>query len=71
MGQKGITSVVTCPVQKREVDVTYRKVGNWFNRKLDVLSCPAIKDSGGSCYRQCKSLLGRPPSWGGWYSHPS
>jgi hypothetical protein len=43
MGQKGITSVVTCPVQKREVDVTYRKVGNWFNRKLDVLSCPAIK----------------------------
>lgn len=62
MGQKIKTAVIECPVQEREVEVTYQVTGKWFNREYDVLSCPAINDNGGRCYRQCKSLLGRPSS---------
>lgn len=61
------TSVIECPVHKREVEVTYRVTRDGFNRQLDVLSCPAINDGGVSCYRQCKSLLGRPRSIGAGY----
>lgn len=67
MGQAIKTAVIKCPVHEREVEVKYRVTRNWFNRELDVLSCPAINDSGGSCYRQCKSLLGRPKDLGEGY----
>jgi hypothetical protein len=67
MGQKIKTRVIVCPLQKRAVEVTYTMLGPWYKRELDVLSCPAISDSGGNCYRQCKSLLTWNPGLGDSY----
>ena len=61
MREKIKTSVIKCPVKKRDVEVTYKITRNWFNRKLNILSCPAIEDNGGRCYQQCKSLLEMSP----------
>jgi hypothetical protein len=68
MGQVIKTRVIECPHRKREVEVKYSVIGNFFNRDVDVLSCPAINDGDGGCDRRCKSLLRRPPSLGEWYS---
>lgn len=68
MGQKIKSMVIQCPHQKREVDVIYKVFGNWFNREYKVLFCPAKKDSGGNCYRQCKSILASPPGLDKWHS---
>jgi hypothetical protein len=66
MGQKIKTMVIDCPLQKREVKVTYSVSGNWFNREYDVWLCPAINDVGGGCNRQCKSLLSWFPRLNEW-----
>ncbi len=68
MGLEIKTMVIKCPRQKRQVEVTYSVAGNWFNREFDVLSCPAINDWGGNCYRECKSQLARSTGLGEWYS---
>ena len=68
MGQVIKTRVIKCPHHKREVEVKYSVIGNWFNREVDVLSCPSINDGDESCDRQCKSLLWKPPSLGEWRS---
>jgi hypothetical protein len=57
MGQETKTMVIESPNQKRQVEVTFTVTGNWFNREYNVLSCPAISDWGGNCYRECKSQL--------------
>ena len=61
------TMVIECPLRKREVEVKYSVIGNWFNREVVVLSCPAINDYDRSCNRQCKSHLAMPPSLGEWH----
>ena len=68
MGPEIKTMVIECPRQHRKVEVTYAVAGNWFNREYDVLSCPAINDRGGNCYRECKSQLECSPRLGEWYS---
>ena len=50
------SKVIRCPVQKRPTEVTYKIIGNLFNRKFVIKSCPAISDRGG-CDRQCTSQL--------------
>jgi hypothetical protein len=67
MGSKLKTRVIQCPVQKRPVEVTYRVIGNWFNREYDIQSCPAMHDRG-SCDRPCKRLLTQSPIAREWYS---
>ena len=67
MGQEIKTRVIECPLRKREVEVKYSVIGNWFNREVVVLSCPAINDGDRSCDRQCKSHLATSPSLGKWY----
>jgi hypothetical protein len=68
MGRKINTMVVECPRQKRQVEVSYTVGGSWFNREYDVLSCPAIGDWGGSCYRECKLQLEWSARLGEWSS---
>lgn len=57
--------VIKCPLQNRLVEVTYRTIGNWFNREYVVETCPLMLESG--CDRQCKNLLSISPKsveWG-------
>ena len=56
MGSKTKTKVIQCPVQNRLAEVTYKVIGNWFNREYEIQSCPAMSDWGG-CDRQCKRQL--------------
>jgi hypothetical protein len=68
MGHVIKTTVIKCPHHNSEVEVKYSVIGNWFNREIDVQSCPSMNDGGGSCDRQCKSLLRKPQSIGEWRS---
>ena len=63
MGSK--TKVIECPVQKRQVEVTYKVLGSWLDRRYEVESCPAMYDWGG-CDRQCKNLLAISPRSSEW-----
>jgi hypothetical protein len=71
MAQKLKTMQLECPRQKRQVEVTYTVTGSWFDREYDVVSCPAINDFGGVCYRECKSYLQRLPGLGAGYFRQS
>ena len=42
MGSKTRNRIIQSPVQNRLFDVTYKIIGNWFNREYDIQSCPAI-----------------------------
>lgn len=66
MGSEIRTRVIQCPVQNRLVEVTYKVIGNWFNREYEVQSCPAMSDWGG-CDRQCKNKMAISPKSAEWY----
>lgn len=55
--QKLKTKLINCPKRNRQVEVTYAKTGGLFSRNYDIVSCPAMYDSGTGCNRDCKSLL--------------
>ena len=65
MKSKLKSRIIECPVQKRLVQVDYTTVGNWFNRKYEIKSCPAMSDWGG-CDRQCQPLLSIPARSAEW-----
>ena len=53
--------LVDCPSRKRGVEVTCAVSGRWFNRRYNVISCPAMYDAGPVCELRCKSQLGNRP----------
>ena len=57
MDAKLRTKVINCPDRGREVEVTYTVFGRWYAPTYDVVSCPAISDSGVGCGRRCRPLL--------------
>jgi hypothetical protein len=63
MASKFKKRVIICPQRKREVELTYEVLGNWFAPEYNVLACPAMYDGTGGCDRQCQSLLARPSSF--------
>ena len=56
MRPKTRIKVIRCPVQNRLTEVSYKIIGNLFNREYVIQSCPAMQDWGG-CDRQCKNQL--------------
>lgn len=63
MAKKIRKQVIKCPSRKRHVELTYTVSGNWFARKYDIISCPAMYETSSSCNRQCRNLLARPTSY--------
>lgn len=57
MFQKLKTKLVDCHNRGREVEVTYVKAGGLFSRDYNIVSCPAMFDSGTGCDRSCKTQL--------------
>lgn len=51
------TKLIHCKSRKRQVEVTYTNTGGFFSRNYDIVSCPAMYDSGAGCNRDCKTQL--------------
>jgi hypothetical protein len=58
---KIVSQIVNCPTRQRLVEVTCMVSGNWFNRRYNVVSCPAMYDAGPGCDLRCKAQLGYRP----------
>lgn len=57
MFRKLKTRLINCQNRNRQVEVTYAKTGGFFSSNYDIVSCPAMYDSGTGCRRECKTQL--------------
>lgn len=53
-----VSQIVNCSTRQRLVEVTCMVSGGWFNRRYNVISCPAMYDAGPGCDLRCKAQLG-------------
>ena len=58
MSAKIVSQIVNCPTRQRVVEVTCMVSGSWFNRRYNVVSCPAMYDAGPGCELRCKAQMG-------------